>query len=156
MWEGKSWWVRESPEKLQLSMMVLHLTSWSNSHITLSRACQMQVISIIYADVILPRKTLDMLNTCYLCCFSVKKKTRNLKTCLTPWEMFWSAQVNHIYTTVQGKSKQITITQQKKTSLNTHHHITALICSLLFCTRMTLSHCFLAISTNSRLMEVCK
>ena len=44
-------------------------------------------------------------------------------------------------------------TTTKKTSLNTHHHITALICSLLFCTRMTLSHCFLAISTNSRLMK---
>ena len=44
-------------------MMMMHLTSWSNSHITLFRACQMQVISIIYADVILPRKTLDMLNT---------------------------------------------------------------------------------------------
>ena len=44
-------------------MIMMHLTSWSNSHITLFRACQMQVISIIYADVILPRKTLDMLNT---------------------------------------------------------------------------------------------
>ena len=75
----------------------------------------MQVISIIYADLIVPRKTLDMLNTFYLCCFSVKKKTRNLKTCLTPWEMFSSAQVIHISTTVLGKSKQTTIiTQQQK------------------------------------------